>query len=197
MLARGLKRPRYRTAREWRWVAKASFPPTFVAGGIPIGASVQVTIDSQGVPITLRGDQALHLRRFSSSLTYPTNDNVLFVQWGQFGYEVPAFGLANTVFPIPTMAEIPVPLAAQNAGAVGQGVKLSNIGVDFMLLDDWLEFDDLVPHLESGVSVPNFTTLQLRTHWLVFNTSAVAKTVQLADQAVWDIFEIAKLGPGA
>lgn len=193
MLIRGSKRPRYPGAREWKYLGKQSSLPSFVPGGINIGASSQVTIDSSGVAITLRGQQAIRIRRFTSSLTYPTNDNVLFVLWGEFGYEVPPFGLGSGQVVMPTMNEISVPTAAQAAAAVDQGVKLSNVGVDFQLVDDWLEYDDLAGHLESGVPVQSFTRLQLRTHWVIFNTSAVAKVVQLADSAIWDLFELPQL----
>jgi hypothetical protein len=162
-------------------------------GGVVIPASSQQQVDSIGVPIQLRAQQALRVRRYLSSLTYPTNDNVLFAQWGEMGYEVPPFGLGNGVIVYPTMTEISVPLAAQAGGAVTQGTKLFAMALDFNLLEDWIEYDDLPGHLESGSPVNNFTSLQLRTHWEVFNTSAIAKTVQVADMAIVDIYEVREL----
>ncbi|SRR6266851_990706 len=187
MIAHGSKRPR--PNRGWRFLSKASQAAILTAPPVAIAAATKVTVPSTGIQITLLARQAILIRRYISTIIQSgaLNDR-LFAIGGEFNLQKAPFGLGTGVVTYPLMEAIAVPqaLAITNA-PIGQ--QLFNAGLDFALIDDWLEFDD-------SAGDGNFGTFQLQANWEVFNMSAGVLNVVISDRATWEIYEIPLVGVG-
>lgn len=152
-----------------------------VATAVP--ASSRVTAFTHGIQITLRANQALWLRRYIASYVQALNDASLAAIGGEFMVQVAPFSLTSAPIVYPILQPLPIPLAGTTTGQL-----LTNVGLNFALLDDWIEFDDVPIGDPSGLSfLPGPFQLQTALH--VINNVAVAKSVSAQEAATWEIWE--------
>lgn len=173
--------------RNWRFVTKGSA----ISPSVPtaIGAGLNANCPSSGIAIPIKFQQAIWVRRYVCSLTQVVDDASLFLLGGQFQYQLTPFGLANAPIVYPAVGELSVASAGSTTGQV-----LSGLGVNFSLIGDWLEFDDIVgspntvPATNPGSMILQ-PAVQLQCQFKVHNIAAGGKTANVGESATWEIWE--------
>lgn len=172
---------------QWRWLSRGSQGAK--TANTAIGASAKVDAATAGIKIRLLPGQALHIRQYRASMVeHGAEDNVLFLLGGEFALEVSPFGLGTGIQSFPAW-EVPSALASALASGAAQGLNLSDIGTDFVLMDHWFAWDESPADNANFLASAPPGTVQLHTVAYVYNTSAVGKSVDFTEGAQWDIYE--------
>lgn len=177
----GAGRPRS-SLRKWRLVGKSGV----VSASTPtvIAATSKAACPTAGITIALLSRQALLLKRYLASATQALNDSTCFAFGGQFEYQIPPFSITNAPIVYPAMIEFPVASAGATTGQL-----VSNVGLNFSLVEDWLEYDDLVGFSGLSASGGYLVSINLQSHFQIFNTAAAVKTIAMGETAVFEIWE--------
>ncbi len=171
----------------WRRVGRYS------SGSAPanqaIAAGAFTNFETVGVPASaLQQNQALLLKRYLCSISDPGNsDSIFLAQPPQMTLQVNPFGLNNSVLTFSSNVQGGV----GTAGNPNYG-RLSAIGTNFVLENEWLEFDDYKTSLSVFTTLTTplmLQALKLFTDCRFWNAAGAGGNVRFSESLAYEIWQ--------
>ena len=145
------------------------------------------TAQSTGIQITLPEQGAIRIIKYMTDIVDPNGSTAVFAVAGQFGIEIPPYGIIHAVEVLPLMSEFAIndssPSGPTTARIPGQFLP-NGPALISMIVDHWFQYDD-VPD-GNGVQ----TAIQLHSAWEAFTISGSAQQVTVNERCTYEIWQL-------